>query len=42
MKLIKVLRKTGEVGDCNKNEMMIFFPYFPQLKRSEFIFNIKW
>jgi hypothetical protein len=41
MNLIEVIKKIGENGDCNEDELMSFLPNFPTLSGSEFIFRVK-
>lgn len=42
MNLIEVIRKIGENGGCNEEELMLLLPNFPKLLGSEFIFRVKW
>lgn len=42
MNLVEILRKVGENGVCNEEELMSLLPNFPKLLGSEFIFRVKW
>lgn len=42
MNLVEIIRKVGENGVCNEEELILILPNFPKLLGSEFIFRVKW
>lgn len=42
MNLVEIIRKVGENGVCNEEELILLIPNYPTISGSEFIFRVQW